>query len=102
MHTNGEDDPWEEDDPWQGNYDTTGEEGSRCVTRQQEVDDQHHQHGGVGELVVRVLGVEMIHRLFSSPIEQCGRLTEGAISEYFICSIITAYSLVLNIASVEL
>ena len=57
----------------------TGEVGARCVTGEDEVDDEHDDHGGVGELVVGVLGVEMVDSLLSSPVEQSGGLTEGAV-----------------------
>ena len=66
---------------WDDN--ATGEVGSSRVTGEDEVDDEHDDHGGVGELVVGVLGVEVVHRLLPSSVEQGGGLTEGAVSQYF-------------------
>jgi hypothetical protein len=45
-----------------------------------EVDDKHGGHGGVAELLVGVLGEEVVDRLLSRAEEQGGRLAVGPLS----------------------
>ena len=85
-----------------GDDNATGEEGSRRVAGEEEVDDEHDDHGGVGELLVGVLGVQVVHSLLPRPVEQGGRLTEGPIPQDLVGSVLPGQDLILDDAGVEL
>ena len=62
-----------------GDDNTTGHVGTSRPTGHQEVDHQHCGQAHVAKLLVRVLRVEVVHRLLPRPVEQGGQLTVRSI-----------------------
>ena len=85
-----------------GHDDAAREEGAGGVAGEEEVDDEHDDHGRVGELLVRVLGVQVVHRLLTRSVEEGGGLAVGPVPQYAVGAVVAGEDGVLDGAGVEL